>query len=145
MKLNRCLYLAFLLVETTLFSQNAKIIGNITDNAYASIILSPAIYSKLIDSKTEISSKRGAFEFNIQVDQPCFYRLYYRDKRISIYIEPKKTVQVSIDNSKETEFANFYGNLSTENTFLNQGEIPMIGSPAQRETFKKLAKEFIGS
>lgn len=141
MKLKLCLCISLLFMETAVFAQNAKIIGNITDNAYASIILSPAVYSKLIDSKTEISSKRGAFEFNIQVNHPCFYRLYYRDKRISIYIEPKKTVQVSIDNGKEIEFANFYGDLSTENTFLNQGEIPMIGTPAQRENFKKIAKE----
>lgn len=122
-------------------SQNARIIGTISDDSYASVILSPSIYSKLIDSKTEINSKRGAFEFPIQVSYPSFYRLYYKEKRISIYVEPNKTIQLSIDNSKASDFVNFYGDLAKENSFLNQGNIPMIGTSTQRDYFKEKAQE----
>lgn len=141
MTLKLSIFSLLLMLGMNCSAQNARIIGNLTDNDYASIILSPAIYSKLVDSKKELSSKRGAFEFNVQVSQPCFYRLYYRDKRISIYIEPNKTVQLSIDNFKESEFVNFYGDLSSENSFLNQGGIPMIGTPIQKANFKNLALE----
>lgn len=126
--------------------QNVKIHGTITDNGGKSaVILSPAIYSKLIDSKIEFNPKNGFFEFNIQVPAPTFYRLYYKDKKISLYLEPGKSVQMGIDNMKAEDYVSFYSDLSQENTILNQKNIPTIGTKDQREKFKSVAKEGMDS
>ena len=137
-------FIIFLVLISTvypfLYAQNAKIHGNIIDDGTKSaIILSPAVYSKLIDSKIEASPKNGYFEFNIDVKAPGFYRLYYKDKRISLYLQPRSSVQLSIDNNKKEDFVNFYSDYISENTFLNQKNIPSIGSKEQRERWKSLA------
>ncbi len=121
------------------YSQNVKIHGNIIDDGYGSVILSPTIYSRLIDSKIEFSPKRGYFEFNIQIDRPCFYKLFYRNKRISLYLEPNKFIQLSIDNTKEIDYVNFFGELIIENNYINQDNIPTIGNPEQRNNLREKA------
>ena len=131
-----CIFFA----ENILLSQNAKIFGNIVDDNFASIILSPSISSKLIDEKTEISSKRGSFEFPLQIDGPRFYKLYYRDRILSIYIEPDQMVQVSINATKESNYFDFDGSLANENVSLNQTDLPTIGKREYKLTMKDLAK-----
>lgn len=123
------------------FSQNVRIHGNIIDDNYAAIILSPAVYSKLVDSKTEFNPKRGAFEFNISVSAPCFYRLYYKEKRVSIYVEPGTSIQLSLDNTKTEDYITFYSNFISENTILNQKNLPTIGTKEQREKLKSIAAQ----
>ncbi|MFY7861076.1 MAG: hypothetical protein ACOVP5_02535, partial [Chitinophagales bacterium] len=132
-----CIFFA----ENILLSQNAKIFGNIVDDNFASIILSPSISSKLIDEKTEISSKRGSFEFPLQIDGPRFYKLYYRDRILSIYIEPDQMVQVSINATKESNYFDFDGSLANENVSLNQTDLPTIGKREYKLTMKDLAKK----
>jgi hypothetical protein len=132
----------FVIAETgSLHSQNAKIFGNIVDDDFASIILSPSCSSKLIDEKTEISSKRGSFEFPIQIEGPSFYKLYYRDRILSIYIEPNQMVQVSINATKESNYFDFDGLLANENTSLNQTDLPSIAKREYKLTMKDLSKK----
>lgn len=120
-----------------LTAQNVKIHGTISDNSTKNaVILSPAIYSKLIDSKIEINPKNGSFEFNIQINSPTFYRLYYKDKRVSLYLEPNKIIQLSIDNLKTEDYVTFFSDLAQENIILNQKNLPSIGTKDQREKFK---------
>jgi hypothetical protein len=132
----------FVIVETGfLYSQNAKIFGNIVDDDFASIILSPSCSSKLIDEKTEISSKRGSFEFPLQIEGPSFYKLYYRDRILSIYIEPNQLVQVSINATKESNYFDFDGLLANENTSLNQTDLPTIAKREYKLMMKDLSKK----
>lgn len=128
-----------------LVSQNVKILGNINDQPpYASIILSPARPSKLIDDKIEFAPKRGAFEFNIQIKEPQFYKLYYKTKRISLYLEPDKTIRLSIDHLKENDAVNFFEDLASENIFLNMDRIPQIGTLENKKMLKHAAKQSMG-
>lgn len=132
----------FVVVEVgSFYSQNAKIFGNIVDDDFASIILSPSCSSKLIDEKTEISSKRGSFEFPLQIEGPSFYKLYYRDRILSIYIEPNQMVQVSINVTKESNYFDFDGLLANENTSLNQTDLPSIAKREYKLTMKELSKK----
>jgi thiol-disulfide isomerase/thioredoxin len=131
-----------LFISSIIYSQNVKIHGTVNDNtANSAVILSPAIYSKLIDSKLEFNPKKGYFEFNILIGSPCFYRLYYKDKRISLYLEPGTTVQLNVDNLKTEDYVSFYSDLSQENTILNQKNIPSIGTKEHREKFKLKAAD----
>jgi len=139
MKVN--IYFSFILalISFQLSAQNVKIHGNVVDDNYSSVILSPAVYSKLIDSKSEFNPKKGYFEFNITVNSPCFYRIYYKEKRVSLYVEPGASIQLSIDNSKSEDYTTFFADLGAENTVLNQKNLPSFGTKEQREKLKQLS------
>lgn len=134
--------LIFTFFYLTIYSQNVKIYGTISNPVpNNAVILSPAIYSKLIDSKIELNPKNGSFEFNIQINNPVFYRLYYKDKRISLYLEPNKSIQLNIDYTKSEDYVSFFSDLAKENTILNQKNLPTIGTKEQREKFKQKSLE----
>jgi hypothetical protein len=121
-------------------SQNVRIYGNVIDNIdYSSVILSPAIASKLLDSKIETNPKNGFFEFNIIVPNACFYKLYYKSKRINLFVKPGANIQLTIENSKDQNFVVFYENLIQENTLLQLETTPYLGNKKDRQSFKQAA------
>lgn len=140
--MKQSILLIFTFFYLTIYSQNVKIYGTISNPVpNNAVILSPAIYSKLIDSKLEFNPKNGSFEFNIQINNPVFYRLYYKDKRISLYLEPNKSIQLNIDYTKSEDYVSFFSDLAKENTILNQKNLPTIGTKEQREKFKQKSLE----
>lgn len=127
---------------TIMQSQNVRIYGNVIDNSdYSTVILSPSVASKLLDSKIETNPKKGAFEFNITVPNACFYKLYYKSKRISLFVKPGANIQLNIDNTKATNYTNFYEDLIQENTLLNLESTPYLGNKQDRETFKQTSQQ----
>lgn len=133
--------ISFLFFFSTIYAQNVKIYGNVFDAStpYSSVILSPSVPSKLVDAKIETNPKKGYFEFNILISTPSFYRLFYKEKRITLFIVPGANLQLNIDNSKEKDFINFYGDFVNENTLLNQESFPSMGTKAHRDDLKLAA------
>lgn len=123
------------------YAQNVKIHGNIKDtDKYSSVILTPSIASKLLDSKIEFHPKKGYFEFNIQVDKPSFYNIYYKKKRTKLYLEPNTNIQISLHNDKKDDHATFYSDLSKENNFFNRNNLVSLSSKNVRSELKEQAK-----
>lgn len=123
-------------------SQNVRIYGNVIDNEeYSTVILSPSVASKLLDSKIETGPKKGFFEFNILVPTSCFYKLYYKSKRITIFVKPGTNSQITIDNTKAKDFVSFYEDYVQENTLLNLESTPYLGNKQDRESFKFAAQQ----
>jgi hypothetical protein len=134
----------FLLVFYSVFSysQNVRIYGNVVDYGdYSTVILSPSVASKLLDSKIETNPKKGYFEFNIIVSNACFYKLYYKSKKITIFVKPGTNSQLVIDNTKATNYVNFYEDFVQENTLLNLESTPYLGNKQDREIFKQAAQQ----
>lgn len=135
-------FLFLILFSVFLPAQNVKIYGNIIDNAdYSTVILSPSVSSKLLDSKIETLPKKGFFEFNISITAPCFYKLYYKEKKISLFVRPSSTVQLTIDNTKDRDYVVFYEDNTNENILLNQEDAPALGDKQQREQFMSAAQQ----
>lgn len=127
---------------TLLQSQNVRIYGNVVDNEeYSTVILSPLVASKLLDSKIETSPKKGYFEFNIIVSNACFYKLYYKSKRITIFVKPGTNTQITIDNTKDNNYVSFYEDFVQENTMLNLESTTYLGNKQDREAFKSAAQQ----
>lgn len=127
-------------------SQNVRIYGNVIDDVdYSTVILSPSVASKLLDSKIETSPKKGYFEFNIIVPNACFYKLYYKSKRINLFVKPGANIQMTIENAKEQNFVIFYENLVQENTMLQLETTPYLGNKSDRQLFRSAAQQGIES
>jgi hypothetical protein len=138
------IFLTLVILTTSLSvnSQNVRIYGTILENTdYSTVILSPAVFSKLLDSKIETSPKKGAFEFNISVSNACFYKLYYKTKRIQLFVKPGANIQLTIDNTKTTNYTIFYEDLIQENTLLNLESTPYLGNKEDRENFKQASQQ----
>jgi len=135
------LTLSLIFCLTAVRTQNVRIYGNVVDAAeYSSVILSPAVASKLLDSKLETYPKKGYFEFNIAVPNACFYKLYYKSKRISLFVKPGTNIQLTLDNTKEKDYVTFYEDLTQENSLLQSESTPFLGDKQDREAFKMSAQ-----
>lgn len=138
------LTLSLIFCLTTIQSQNVRIYGNVVDNEeYSTVILSPSVASKLLDSKIETSPKKGYFEFNIIVSNACFYKLYYKSKKVTIFVKPGTNSQITIDNTKTKDYVNFFEDLVQENTMLNLESTSFLGNKQDRESFKLAAQQGI--
>ena len=138
--------LLFLCCVSSTNGQNVRIYGNILENTdYSTVILSPAVFSKLLDSKIETSPKKGFFEFNITVSKACFYKLYYKSKRIQLFVKPGAKIQLTIDNTKSTDYCIFYEDMVQENTLLSLESTPYLGIKQDRDGFKKASLDGLES
>jgi hypothetical protein len=117
----------------------------IESESYSTVILSPAVASKLLDSKIETSPKKGYFEFNITVSEACFYRLYYKSKKVTLFVKPGTNSQIIIDNTKFKDYVSFYEDFIQENTLLNLESTPYLGNKQDRENFKFAAQQGVES
>lgn len=126
------------------YSQNARIYGNIIDGGgYNSVILAPAVASKLLDSKLETHPKKGYFEFNITVPNACFYRLFYKSKRITLFVKPGANIQMTIENDKVQNYTQFYGDYVQENNLLQLETTPSLGDKQDRDHFRTASQQSI--
>ena len=138
------LTLSLIFCLTSIRSQNVRIYGNVVDNEdYSTVILSPSVASKLLDSKIETSPKKGYFELNVIVSNACFYKLYYKSKKVTIFVKPGTNSQITIDNTKTKDYVNFFEDFNQENTMLNLESTPYLGNKQDRESFKLAAQQGI--